>query len=39
VGGIIIPKDTFHEFVDFSKEMGRRKIKEIESSSKGIYTQ
>jgi len=36
-GGIIIPKDKFQEFVEFSKEMGRRKIKEIGSSSKGRY--
>jgi len=34
-GGIIIPKDKFQEFVAFSKEMGRRKIKEIGCSSKG----
>ena len=37
-GGIIIPKDKFQEFVEFSKEIDRRKIKEIENSSKGgIY--
>ena len=30
-----MPKDKFQEFVEFSKEMGRGKIKEIESSSKG----
>ena len=34
-GGVIIPKDKFQEFVEFSKEMGRRKIGEIGSSSKG----
>ena len=34
-GEIIIPKDKFQEFVEFSKEMGRRKIKEIGCSSKG----
>ena len=37
-GGIIIPKDKFKEFVEFSKEMGGSKIKEMGSSSKGgIY--
>jgi len=28
-------KDKFQEFVEFSKEMGRRKTKEIGHSSKG----
>ena len=36
-GGVIIPKDKFQVFVEFSKEMGRRKIGEIGSSSRGMY--
>jgi len=36
-GGIVRPKDKFQEFVEFSKEMGRRQIGEIGVHPKGVY--